>query len=167
MKPIGNIDILSLIFMYFGSINVVVSKTFNTEAVTYKTRLSQFDDISSETLNFGTEASGRLASEALDSGTLNSGTFPSEKDRNPTAPTQLSSITEEASPQVVYDGSFQREKRSRTQEIPAKYPSGSNRPSYPMYPPLGTLGPYGNNWFPEEYKNNYRNTDRFVMYWNS
>ncbi|KAF2368495.1 Immunoglobulin [Trinorchestia longiramus] len=29
-----------------------------------------------------------------------------------------------------------------------------------MYPPLGTLGPYGSNWFPEEYKNNHRNTDR-------
>ena len=31
----------------------------------------------------------------------------------------------------------------------------------PMYPPLGTLGPYGEHWFPEEYKNNHRKLDRY------
>ena len=30
----------------------------------------------------------------------------------------------------------------------------------PMYPPLGTLGPYGEQWYPTEYKNNHRKLDR-------
>ena len=30
----------------------------------------------------------------------------------------------------------------------------------PLYPPMGTLGTYGNEWFPDEYKNNHRNLDK-------
>ncbi|KAF2367209.1 Immunoglobulin [Trinorchestia longiramus] len=32
--------------------------------------------------------------------------------------------------------------------------------TFSMYPPLGTLGPYGTNWFPDKYRNNHRNIDR-------
>lgn len=43
--------------------------------------------------------------------------------------------------------------------LPHHYDINRQR-QYPMYPPMGTLGPYGNNWFKEEYKNNYRNVDK-------
>ena len=44
-----------------------------------------------------------------------------------------------------------------------RYRSQSNSQSQEMYPPLGTLGPYGEEWFPDVYKNNHRKTDRFVI----
>ena len=39
--------------------------------------------------------------------------------------------------------------------------NGSGYPSQlKLYPPLGTLGTYGEDWFPDAYKNNHRKKDR-------
>ncbi|XP_047739068.1 uncharacterized protein LOC108671942 [Hyalella azteca] len=40
------------------------------------------------------------------------------------------------------------------------HPYEGEEGKYPLYPHVGTLGPYDNNWFPEDYRNSRRNIDR-------
>ena len=53
--------------------------------------------------------------------------------------------------------------RTNSESVGQKLRKNSESAGYQklrLYPPIGTLGTYGNEWFPDEYKNNHRNLDK-------